>query len=133
MVFIKPNINIISTEIQNDETKIIQFSSKIVPSHWCTQTTYHLVYSTIDSHFKNAKNKIVVGDFNSRLINWGYDNTDYDGELIKQWLDLENMNLVHDPKLPPSFASDRWKRRYNHDLILLNDQLKHIAKPVPFS
>ena len=42
----------------------------------------------------------MVGDFNSRSIAWGYQNTIPDGYAVEHWADMENLTLLDDAKLP---------------------------------
>ena len=80
--------------------------------------------------------QVIIGDFNSHNIAWGYNNNDKDGESVEKWAENNNLRLVHDPKLPASFNSGRWKSGSNPDLIFGSDRLaegcvKSILDPIP--
>ncbi|XP_071476748.1 uncharacterized protein [Diadema antillarum] len=84
------------------------------------------------------RNEILIGDFNCHSSRWGYQDTDENGELLEDWMDLNNLHLIHDSKLPPSFNSGRWRRGYNPDLILVSSNLapmstKLVLDPIPKS
>ena len=79
---------------------------------------------------------ISMGDFNSRNTSWGYNNTNTDGENVENWADGNSLRLIHDPKLPASFNSGRWKIGSNPDLIFASDTIadgcvKSISEPIP--
>lgn len=87
-------------------------------------------------NFQNQNTRIVIGNFNSHSISWGYADTNEDGEFVEKWADECQMQLVHDPKLPSSFNSKRWKRGYNPDNIFVSENIeqlctKRIAQPIP--
>lgn len=87
-------------------------------------------------NFNNKAVRIVIGDFNSHSINWGYIDTDECGEAVETWAEAQNLNLIHNPKLPSSFNSGRWKRGYNPDLIFASSSIrqqciKTVCKPIP--
>lgn len=89
-------------------------------------------------NFKDHSNHIIVGDFNSHSINWGYGETDDNGKSVEEWADALNLQLIHDAKLPASFNSCRWKRGYNPDLIFASAQLspqcvKSVSNAIPRS
>lgn len=88
------------------------------------------------SNFENSSTKIVAGDFNSHSPTWGYLETDQNGEMVQEWAENELLDLIHDPKLPYSFNSGRWKRGYNPDLIFVSSNisqqcLKDVCTPIP--
>ena len=62
--------------------------------------------------------QVFIGDFNSHNTAWDYRNTNTDGESVERWAENNNLRLVHDPKLPASFNSGRWKSGSTPDLIL---------------
>ena len=61
--------------------------------------------STIDTHLQ-----VLIGDFNSHSTEWGYRSTNDDGTLLERWCDVNSLTLIHDPKLPKTFNSARWKQ-----------------------
>ena len=62
----------------------------------------------------------IIGDFNSHSTIRGYENTNNDGEAVEQWAEAQNLNLIHDAKLPESFNSKLWKKDYNTDLAFVS-------------
>jgi len=83
--------------------------------------------TTISNQDVRQKIRVVIGDFNSHSLNWGYGNMNDDGQKVEEWAEGENLTLIHDPKLPASFNSGRWKRGYNPDLIFAIDTISHLC------
>ena len=70
--------------------------------------------------------QVFFGDFNSH------------NELVVDWAEIYAVNLIHNPKLPSSFNSGRWRRGYNPDLIFASNRIagccnKFVMNPVPRS
>ena len=81
---------------------------------------------------------VIIGDFNSHSSTWGYATTNTDGELVEDWADNQRLTLIHDPKLPSSFSSGRWRRVYNPGIIFATNRIagccnKIVMEPVPRS
>jgi len=139
VIFTKPMLEIKSSNVTNDvgiEILTIELTK-------CTVTS---VYKPLNipftfhksDNFNNSRTKIIIGDFNSHHTEWGYENTKDDGERVEQWADGNQLSIIHNSKLPPSFNSARWKRGYNSDLIMVSENIrqqcvKTVARPIPRS
>jgi hypothetical protein len=45
----------------------------------------------------------------------------------EKWAEDNDLLLIHDPKLPYSFNSGRWKRGYNPNIIFMNKNFRQQA------
>ena len=66
---------------------------------------------------------IVCGDFNSRNINWGYPDTNPNGEAVAQWAERQELHQLYDAKDHPSFYSGRHKKWTNPDLNFVSSDI----------
>ena len=71
------------------------------------------------SNLASTQMNVVIGDFNSHGVEWGYRSTDENGRLVEQWSETNQLSLVHDAKQPKSFNSKRWQQGYNPDLAFV--------------
>ena len=82
--------------------------------------------------------QVIIGDFNSHSSTWGYATTTTAGKLVEDWAGDQSLRLIHDPKLPSSFKSGRWRRGYNPDIIFATNRIAGccntiMMKPAPRS
>ena len=63
---------------------------------------------------------VLVGDFNSHHPDWGYQESDLDGDQLQNWASCNDFHLVHDAKQRGTFHSARWKREYSPDLCWIS-------------
>lgn len=75
-----------------------------------------------------GKPQIIIGDFNAHSTKWGYKESNRDGEAVEEWIDSNQLNLIHDPKLPYSFHSARWRRGYNPDLAFATNDIADLCQ-----
>ena len=71
---------------------------------------------------------VVIGDFNSHGVEWGYRSRDEYGRLVEQWSETNQLSLVHYAKQPKSFNSKRWQQGYNPDLAFISYSIAHLAE-----
>jgi hypothetical protein len=101
VIFTKPDLDIISTEI-TDKNNIEIMSIDIKQ---CTITSIYKspnvpFESQKPENYRDRNTKIVMDDFNSHNVVWGYTEKNEDGEKIEYWAERNNMSLIHDAKLP---------------------------------
>ena len=138
-IFVKASLVMEATSVSEDdniEVLTVELSNVVITS----------VYKppTVDFKFPNSaplahnKPQIIIGDFNSHSTQWGYKETNKDGESVEEWMDSNQLSLIHDPKLPSSFHSARWRRGYNPDLAIVTSNItgmcqKMVLDPIPAS
>ncbi|XP_014671672.1 PREDICTED: uncharacterized protein LOC106812338 [Priapulus caudatus] len=66
---------------------------------------------------------VIIGDFNSHNVIWGYSQTDADGRRVEKWSDDNQLSLIHDENLPGSFYSPQLKCHYNLDLMFVSTSI----------
>ena len=69
---------------------------------------------------------VYVGDFNSHHPDWGYLESDQDGEVLAEWASNSDLSLTHDAKQRGTFHSARWQKDYSPDLCWLTSVGDHI-------
>lgn len=74
---------------------------------------------------------VYVGDFNSHHTMWKYATNDFNGEMLVDWTDCNNFQLVFDAKDRGTFHSRRWLRDYNPDLCFVS--CDSVSRPLPTS
>lgn len=63
---------------------------------------------------------VLVGDFNSHHSDWGYQESNPDGDQLQNWSSCNDFHLVHDAKQRGTFHSARWQRDYSPDLCWIS-------------
>ena len=66
---------------------------------------------------------LYAGDFNCHHVEWGYDNSNPDGECLAGWVSANNFTLPYSPKEATSFYSGCWKTDTNPDLAFASVDL----------
>ena len=138
-IFVKENSVIEVTSVSEDdniEVLTVELSSVVVTSVYKPPAVnFKFLYSVPQVH---NKPQIIIGDFNSHSTQWGYKETNKDGEAVEEWMDTNQLSLIHDTKLPSSFNSARWRRGYNPDLATVTSNIaglcqKIVMDPIPSS
>ena len=115
----------IHTDDQNNiETLSVDLGSIVITTVYKPPATPFKLPPLLQPH----KNRIVIGDFNSHNIQCEYNSTNEDGSAVEQWLDSNQLSLVHDAKHLPSFNSARWKAGYNPDTAFVNQTIGSLCK-----
>ena len=131
-VFVKAGSDIVPTsqsDTNNIEVLTVELTSVVVTS------VYKL--PTVDFNFpathvplKHDKPQIILEDINSHSTQWGCKDNNRDGISVEEWIDSNEVSLIHDPKLPTSFQSARWKRDYNPDLAIVSNDISNLCKKI---
>ncbi|KAI5732047.1 hypothetical protein M8J77_020382 [Diaphorina citri] len=136
-VFIRNDINVTSACLTDfDDIEVLtvdtpQFSVTSIYKPPEVDWSFHKPLN-----FSYQKTNFIIGDFNCQSITWGYRETSENGEKLETWADAHNLQLIHNPKLPSSFNSGRWKRGYNPDNIFVSSKIaaqceKLVGQPIP--
>lgn len=136
-VFVKNSIDVVSTHstcVNNIEIITIDIGNITISSIYKPPNVDFEFNEPVN--FQNHKSKIVIGDFNNQSTQWGYQETNEDGVRVEDWADKQQLKLIHDPKLPKSFNSRRWKNGYNPDHIFVGENIeqlsaKRVIDPIP--
>ncbi|XP_047989047.1 uncharacterized protein LOC125228503 [Leguminivora glycinivorella] len=136
-LFARPGISIKSahkTHVNNIEVITVELCSCTVTSLYKPPNEVFQFHKPLN--FENQPVQLVLGDFNSHSESWGYRAGDENGILVEEWAESYGVSLIHDPKLPPSFNSGRWKRGYNPDLIFASERIskqciKSVCEVIP--
>lgn len=136
-VFARPYIDIVSaslTERNNTEILTVRTPQYSVTSLYKPPESQY-VFTEPDNLCYDDIN-FVLGDFNCQSIAWGYKETSENGTKLETWAEANDLQLIHDPKLPCSFNSGRWKRGYNPDNIFVSSRIasqceKSVGDPIP--
>ena len=83
---------------------------------------------------RTSQSCIFAGDFNCHSTEWGYHETDKNGDLLADWASNMGLALLHDPKEPKSFRSGRWGTETDPDLAFTNIEYnRSVLDPFPKS
>ena len=121
-IYVKPGLDVNNTNIYSDnnmEILSINLEGFTVTSIYKPPNT-PFTYKDPPCH---QSIEIIMGDFNSHNTIWGYDETNENGKALENWMDIKNLELIHDPKQPSSFNSQRHKRGYNPDLLFASQEI----------
>lgn len=121
-VFARPEIAVKSTSYTEDGIEIISIKLDRYTITSIYKPPNQIFNFKKPKNFSSEETNIVVGDFNSRSINWGYIDTDESRESVERWASATNLMLLHDPKLSSSFQSGRWRRGCNPDNIFISEK-----------
>ena len=107
-VFVRDGLKVNSISVCEEDN--VEFITVELPG-----VVVHSMYNSPDEQFllpplgnRNMPH-IVIGDFNSHNILWGYTSTGNDGEAVELWAESNNLSLIHNAKLPKSLNSAIWK------------------------
>jgi hypothetical protein len=89
VIFVKDELNFESVQItdeNNMEIITIDLGNITISSIYKKPITS---FKFIEPpNFQNQNTRIVIGDFNSHSLSWGYANTNEDGELIRAYREM---------------------------------------------
>ena len=72
---------------------------------------------------QTSKPQVVIEDFNSHSLNWGYNESNLDGDTVEAWAEASQLSLLHNAKLPKSFNRERRKRGYNFNIAFVSNSI----------
>nr|KAG5694728.1 hypothetical protein BaRGS_031544 [Batillaria attramentaria] len=102
-------------------TKVLLQGEELLITNCYSPPTASLDLHTIQPA---SYNHLIVGDFNGHSPSWGYDNSDYRGEEIEDWLIDNQLILINQPDDKPSYYSRAWKKTSTPDLAMATEDLQ---------
>ena len=101
-VYAKPTLNIeeVHIEVTDSQIELITVSLATIT----ISSVYHppaseFAWPSLPDRCRRLLN-LVIGDFNSHITAWGYEQNDSNVELVEAWAEDSNFSLIHDAKLP---------------------------------
>jgi len=95
---------------------LVGYSNAGDPTQWITITingicilnVYHPPPAVLNvSLLPSASDQCIISrDFNCRHENWGYPDSNQNGNLLADWSCTDNLHTLYDPKQPASFQSE---------------------------
>nr|KAG5704568.1 hypothetical protein BaRGS_031832 [Batillaria attramentaria] len=110
-----------SGELEYITTKVLLQGEELLISNCYSPPTASLDLHTIQPA---SYNHLIVGDFNGHSPSWGYDNSDYRGEEIEDWLIDNQLILINQPDDKPAYYSRAWKKTSTPDLAMATEDLQ---------
>ena len=80
------------------------------------------VYKLLSSHLLTTSllvfpsPSVYAGDFDSQHVQWVYKSSTSNGECLVEWVENNNLMLLHNPKGAANFTSRNWNIGTNPDL-----------------
>ena len=128
-IYVKPELVITSTSMtENNDIEILLTVNigSIAITYAYKPPHKQFQFDNQDSMDYNNIN-VVIGEFNSHSTTWGYNSTYENGDLVEEWSDANHLSLIHDPKLPSSFNSSRWKRGYYPGISFVSNNIASLS------
>jgi len=116
---------------------LVGYSNAGEPNQWititingiCISNVYHPPPAFLNvSLLPSASDQCIIsGDFNCRHENWGYQDSNQNGNRLADWSCTNNLHTLYDPKQPASSQSARWNSGTNQDVTFST----HIRGTIP--
>lgn len=93
-IFVRTSIDVTSSQI----SEINDIEILTIEVGKCTVTSIYKPPNSIFAFEKpvnfDTKNIHIIGDFNSHHTNWGYDETDSNGDQVEVWAESNRLTLI---------------------------------------
>ena len=92
-IFVKTGTIIESTSVTEDgDVEVLELELKGVT----VTSVYKPPVGAFRMHtLRTSKPQVVIGDLNSHSINWGYNESNLDGDAVEAWAEASQLSLVH--------------------------------------
>ena len=137
-VYAKPTLNFeeVHTDVTDSHIELITVSlAKITITSVYKPPASEFEWPSLPARCRRPLH-LVIGDFNSHSTAWAMSRMTAMETSWKTWAEASNFSLIHDAKLPKSFDSARWKRRYNPDVAFVSTRIASMCQrgaldPIP--
>ena len=131
--YVKQGIQASTTSRSSENSAIQWITFEAMGNHFCNLYKPPPADVEIPLLPTMPSNSFVCGDFNSRNTAWGYPNTNTNGQVVFEWAESQELEVLHSSKDHPTFFSGSHKSWTCPDVSLVSSNIRQTCSRLVLS